>query len=311
MNGLDRFKTEREVLNRFCKLTHQKAFIIHQKDQKFAQALKDVEYTEILGDDELVRDGKSEGMIMAILMAKLLGKDYIGFIDTDNFVPGSVWEYVKIYANGFSMTTTPYAMVRVLWIYKRHFHGRNKLFRKRGRVSSINNQFLNSLIGRITGFESDIIQTSCAGEHAMTLKLAETLPFASGYAVETYELAYIMERFGGIKPVLESEIATHGIEVSQIESRNPHVHELRGRESHIIREMLLPSLSSICYSPLCDQNLRERILKILISEGCLGSGERPPPPQIYPPVKNIDFERFAKVIEPQLSTYSALSRKKP
>ena len=306
----DRFKAEHEVLKRFCEFTQQKAYIIHQKDEQFAKALRETGYTEILDENGLVRDGKCEGMIIGILMAKLLGKEYIGFVDTDNFIPGSVWEYITSFAAGFSMASTPYAMVRILWKYKHHIRGESKFFRRWGRVSLINNQFLNSLIGRATGFESDIIQTSCAGEHAITLKLAEILPFASGYAVETYELVYILENFGKQDAAVDSDIAHHGIEIFQIETRNPHVHEFRNQESHLLQEMLLPSLSSIYHSSLCDQSLKEKILRVLISEGCLNPGEEPPPPRIYPPISVMDSEHFAEILKSRFHLYSSTGRKR-
>ena len=304
----DRFRTEQEILNRFCLLAQRKAYIIHQKDPLIAWALKEAGYTKILDENELIRDGKSEGVIVGILLAKLLNKDYIGLVDTGNFIPGSIWEYVRIYAAGFSMSEAPYTMVRISCGYKGRFREGTRFFKKWSKMFSINNQFLNALVKRIKGFDSDIIQTSCAGEHAMTIKLAELLPFASGYAAETYELVYILEKFGRMRAEDGGEEGE--VEIFQIEARNPHVHALREREPKILREMLLPSLSSIYHSFLCDEDLRERILRVLVNEGCLRRGGEPPPPLVYPPLKEVNFERFAEIVKPELSSYSVLGRGK-
>ena len=65
-----------------------------------------------------IRDGKAEGMIIGILMAKMHNKKYVGFIDSDNYFPGAVNEYCKIYAVGFGMASTPYSNIRISWLYK-------------------------------------------------------------------------------------------------------------------------------------------------------------------------------------------------
>lgn len=57
-------------------------------------------------------------MIIGILLAKMQLKKYIGFIDSDNYFPGAVNEYVKIFASGFKMSITPYSNVRVSWLSK-------------------------------------------------------------------------------------------------------------------------------------------------------------------------------------------------
>ena len=115
---VDTFVSEQDILARFCHATRRQALIVHQKDPVLAQALKQADYGELLDEDGLVRSGKSEGMIIGILLAMLHGKEYVGFIDTDNYIPGAVWEYVKHYAIGFSLAKSPYAMARILWRYK-------------------------------------------------------------------------------------------------------------------------------------------------------------------------------------------------
>ncbi|GAH80112.1 unnamed protein product, partial [marine sediment metagenome] len=80
---VDRFSIEKDTLAQYCHFTRRSAFIVHQKDPVLAKAVADSGYTELLGEDGLLRDGKSEGMIVALLLAMLLQRSYIGFIDAD------------------------------------------------------------------------------------------------------------------------------------------------------------------------------------------------------------------------------------
>ena len=303
---VDRFMMEKGTLNQFCQFTRRQALIIHQKDPVLAQAMTEAGYTDLLGKDELVRDGKAEGMVLAMLMAVTAKKKHIGFIDADNYFPGAVWEYVKCYAAGFSMAKSPYAMVRILWHYKPKISG-GIYFKKWGRVSETTNKCMNSLISAQTGFETDIIRTGNAGEHAMTLKLAEILPYASGYAVEPQELMSILEGFGGVLPMEQPTAAKHGIEVFQIETRNPHLHEEKGVEH--LEEMLLPGLGSIYYSPLCQEETKQLIIDQLLSQNAIKPNEELPRPRLSPPLKEADLKKFAKFVEEHLESYSALEGK--
>ena len=247
---IDTFRSEQDILSWFCRATNRQAVIVHQKDPYIAQALEKANYTELLDDDGLVRSGKCEGMILGILLARLRGKDYVGFIDTDNYIPGAVWEYVKHFAIGFNLAKSPYAIVRILWRYKPKVEG-ELYFKKWGRVSEITNKHINHFISTKGKFESEIVTTANAREHAMSLHLAERLTYATGYGVETQELISIIEQFGGILPLGDKEVAEKGVEIIQTETINPHLHEERGGE-HLLQEMLLPSLSVIYHSQICE-----------------------------------------------------------
>ena len=59
----------------------------------------------------------------------------------------------------------------------------------------------------------------------MSLKLAELLTYSSGYAIESYEIVNILEEFGGIIPTLNQASMDKGVEIMQVETRNPHFHE--------------------------------------------------------------------------------------
>ena len=303
---IDRFRMEKDALSQYCHFTRRSALIIHQKDPVLAKALAESGYTELLGEDGLLRDGKCEGMIAAMLLAMLLKKSYVGFIDADNYFPGSVLEYVKCYAAGFSLATSPYSMVRIVWRYKPKVSV-GIYFRKLGRVSEITNKHMNSLISANTGFETEIIRTANAGEHAMSLSLAQLLTYASGYAVETRELLSIFEGFGGVLPLAQPTVVKQGVEIFQIETRNPHLHEERGTR-HLQADMLLPSLGVVYWSQLCDADTRENIVNELISQRILKQKkEEPPPPQMYRAPNEIDLVKFRKVISENLASYSALA----
>ena len=303
---VDRFRMEKDALAQYCHFTRRSALIIHQKDPALAEALGEAGYAELLGDDGLLKNGKSEAMIVAMLLAMVAKKKYIGFIDADNYFPGSVLEYARCYAAGFSLATSPYVMVRILWRYKPKVSA-GMYFRKWGRVSEISNKYMNSLISSNTDFETEIARTSNAGEHAMSLRLAELLPYASGYAIEPQELLSIFEAFGGVLPMAQTAVAKHGVEIFQIESRNPHLHEEKGSQ-HLNEEMLLPGLSAIYHSALCDEGTKEGILKELISQGLIkDEKETPPRPELYKAPRSVDLNKFHEIMADKMETYSALA----
>ena len=301
---VDRFGMERDTLEQYCHFTQRQALIVHQKDPALAQALIKARYTELLDEEgKVIRNGKSEGMVIGLLMAMLAEKEYVGFIDADNYFPGSVWEYVKCYAAGFGIAQSPYSMVRILWRYKPKVSG-EIYFRKWGRVSETTNKCMNSLISSKTGFETDIIKTANAGEHAMSIKLAKIIPFATGYAVEPQELVSICEDYGGVLPTANRRIAKDGIEIFQIESRNPHFHEERGVVH--LRHMLLQGLSTVYHSKLCDEDTKKLVLRELSAQRARKRGEEPAEPYLNPPLNTMNIKGFTNSMAEHMNSYSAL-----
>ncbi|MDQ3717576.1 MAG: mannosyl-3-phosphoglycerate synthase [Thermoproteota archaeon] len=300
---VDRYKLEKDALQQFNRFVGRNAFILHQRDPVVSEVLRDVGYNSILGPDGTVRTGKAEGMIVGMLLAKMAGKEYVGFIDADNYVPGAVNEYVKIFASGIAMSQTPYVMVRISWIYKPKISETGLYFSKWGRVSEVTNQHLNSLVSYYTGFETEVMRTGNSGEHCMSLKLAELLTYSSGYAIEPYEIVNVLEEFGGIIPTVNQEAMDKGVEIMQVETRNPHFHEDKG-DDHL-KEMVIGSLSSIYHSKICPPKVREKILETLRSKNMLSESEQqePPTPHKIEPFKDVDVRRFAKVLS-KASTYA-------
>jgi len=300
---VDRFRMEGDALNQLCRFTVREALIAHQKDPAIGEAMGEAGYDDLLGTDGLVRDGKSEAMLIGLLMAKAAGKEYVGFIDADNYFPGAVLEYVRNYAAGFSLTQSPYSMVRILWQYKPKISG-GLFFKKWGRVSEVTNKHLNDLISTKTGFETEVVKTGNAGEHAMSMKLAEILPYASGYAVEPQELVSIFEDFGGILPTKNLKAMEQGIDIFQIETRNPHLHEEKGDEH--LQGMLLAAMSTIYHSPLCGAELKRVILAELVKQGILKDGEEPPHIHIATPPKKVNINKFINAIKSDFDKYHVL-----
>ncbi len=293
---VDRFKLEKEALEQFNRFVGKNTLILHQKDPGLSDALKEVDYTSIFGPDDIVRNGKAEGMVIGMLLAKMAGKGYVGFIDADNYIPGSVNEYVKIFASGIAMSNTPYTMVRISWIYKPKWSesGQTHEMRKWGRVSEITNQYLNDLVSYYTGFETEVMRTGNSGEHCMSMKLAELLTYSSGFSVEPYEIVNILEEFGGILPTENQDAMDKGIEVMQVETRNPHFHEEKG-DDHL-NEMVNGSLGCIYHSKICPPRLRDKISEWLRGREIIQEGREPDLLKNINSFKNIDMHQFAKIL---------------
>lgn len=297
---VDRYKLEKEALEQFNRFVGKNALILHQKDPGLSDALKEVGYNSIFGPDDIVRNGKAEGMITGMLLAKMAGKDYVGFIDADNYVPGAVNEYVKIFASGLAMSNSPYTMVRISWIYKPKVSESGLYFSKWGRVSEITNQYLNSLVSYYTGFETEVMRTGNSGEHCMSMKLAELLTYSSGFSVEPYEIVNVLEEFGGILPTENQEAMDKGIEISQVETRNPHFHEEKG-DDHI-KEMFFGSLGCIYHSKICPPRLREKIVEELRNRTMLEEGQEIDTLRKISPFNKIDMRQFANILHERASS---------
>ncbi|MCL1886047.1 MAG: bifunctional mannosyl-3-phosphoglycerate synthase/mannosyl-3 phosphoglycerate phosphatase [Dehalococcoidia bacterium] len=297
-SGIDYFKSELDILERFCQSTGRRAIIVHQRDPFLARAVECSGYSELLDDDGYIRSGKSEGMLVGLLLCAMLEKEYVGFIDADNFVPGAVWEYVKHYAIGFVLAQSPLSMVRILWHYKPKMIG-ELYFKKWGRVSEVTNRYMNHFISTKGRFETGVVKTSNAGEHAMSLNLAMRLPYATGYAVETQELISVLEQFGGAVPVADNLVTQNGVDIIQTETINPHLHEERNDNEHLFQGMLVPSLAVIYHSQLCEDSTRKLILNQLVESECIAQDQEVPHVHLLPPPQKADIKLFAEALETQ------------
>jgi mannosyl-3-phosphoglycerate synthase len=294
---VDRYNMEKNAIENIRMFTKKDIIVAHQKDPSIARAFADTGYTAILGEDGRIKDGKAEGMIVGTMLACLAGKKYLGFIDADNYIPGAVFEYVRAYATGFSLSQSPYSMVRMLWHSKPKVVESHLYFAKYGRASVITNDFLNRLISYHTGFETEVIKTGNAGEHALSTNLALLLDYASGYAIEPYHFINLIEKFGGLSESVHPEVMKQGVNVYQIESRNPHLHASKG-EKHV-QSMISSSLQALYHSSAASQTLRQEILVEMRRRRLIGRDEEPAQVTRYPALGCIDRDKFAESLNDQ------------
>ncbi len=302
---VDRFAMEVEAIRQLGRFMDKRMIIVHQQDLGLADVLKKTGYDSILDSQDRIRGGKAEGMVLGLIVAKMYNKDYVGFIDSDNYVPGAVNEYVKIFAAGFGMSNTPYCNVRISWVFKPKVRNNSLQFSKWGRVSEITNKNLNSLLATITGFETEVIKTGNAGEHALSMPLAECLHYAGGYSIESHEFIDIFEKFGGLLPSNYPQVIDKGVEIFQIETRNPHFHEEKG-VAHL-NEMLEASLATIYRSEICPQDLKESILDVFRGDGRNSKKvDFKKKDHLMEPINTIDMPEFEKGVRDKADTFLKL-----
>ncbi len=300
---------EREALLQFCHLVQRPAVLVHQRDPGVGAAFEFAGYSDILDEKGLVRNGKAEGMIIGMMIAKLCRKDYIGFIDADNYVPGAVHEYAKEYAAGFHLAHTPYAMTRISWHSKPKIQGTKLFFNRWGRCSENTNYFLNQLVSHYSGFGTEIIKTGNAGEHALSMALAERLKLASGYAVEPYEYIHLLELFGGVHASPFPEVMKKGVEIFQIETRNPHFHEDKG-DDHVA-DMQNVALNVLFYSTICPNPLKDEIRDYLRDNHGLDERGEPSEVRIYPAIHTVDQDAFLRKLADSGETFEQIEHVLP
>ena len=297
---IDRFQLEKEALENFAKFTGKKILVVHQKDPGIARAFAESGYPELIDDHGLVRSGKAEGMIMGTLLAKWLGKKYIGFVDSDNYFPGAVNEYVKEYAAGFAMNDSNNTFVRISWHSKPKIVESNLFFAKWGRSSFQSNMMLNRLLTQYSGFETEIVKTGNAGEHALTVDLALKLEYAAGYAVETHHYVNLLEQYGGLLEGGQNTDVSDKITMCQIESRNPHMHDSKGDEH--VEDMIDASLSVIYHSPLCSDTLKQDIMENVKMRHGDGAPEELAPVRVYPSLSKMNVDTFLECCNEALAS---------
>jgi mannosyl-3-phosphoglycerate synthase len=71
---LEQFEMERDLVERYCRMATKQAMIVHQKDPALADAFRHVGYDAVLDETGEVADGKAEGMMSGILLARLAGR---------------------------------------------------------------------------------------------------------------------------------------------------------------------------------------------------------------------------------------------
>lgn len=326
----DKYKAERAMLTDFCGGCTRGALIVHQTNPNLASAFATASLPEILDYNASagrIRSGKGEAMMVGTVLAKLQGKQFVGFIDADNFVPGAVHEYCKIFATGlYQALDNPtsscldtgeqtLAMVRIKWKSKPKIVDGKLVNQESGRCSRIVNAWMNRLLTSIIMREehSNFIQTANAGEHAMSTDLALRLNFATGYAVEPYQIVNLLESSGafpcppipppspfvcgddGTRPLLAAN-SVPKIKIMQIETLNPHIHDFSKGDEHIAR-MQAQGLGTIFHSSLINQETKKQLEAYIGDElGKVVNGGIPEVPRTYPCMQGRKLEAFWKSI---------------
>ena len=306
---VDRYEIETQTVEEFCRRAERPALTVHQRDPGLASALKVAGAPELIDDDGLVRMGKGEGMLVGMALAALTGRRYVGYVDADNYVPGSVNEYCKAFAAGLHLADSPFAMVRISWHSKPKLQDGRLFFSRRGRASEVTNHFLNQLIAEYSGFGTDVIATGNAGEHAMTLDLGLRMRMAGGFAVEPFQYVDVFEQFGGVLESAHPDVMGSSVQVRQIETRNPHFHDNKG-EGHV-NDMRLQALHVLYHSPVCLPPVREAIREFLTAQGALEPGAEPPRERIYPPVGSLALDQMLDVLTSEARTFRQIERNLP
>ena len=298
---VDRYEIEAQTVEQFCRLAGRSAISVHQRDPGVAGAFKAAGMSELIDDGGLVRTGKGEAMLIGMALAAMTGRRYLGYVDADNYVPGSVHEYCKVYAAGLHLADSPYAMVRISWHSKPKLRDGRLFFSRKGRSSAITNEWLNRFLAEYSGFGTEVIATGNAGEHAMTLDLGLKLRLAGGFAVEPYEYLDLFEQFGGVLESTNSDVMANSVPVLQIETRNPHFHDNKGEEH--VQGMRMQALNVLYHSPVTLPAVRQEIVGFMVEQGVLGIGQEPPRERIYPPVGTLDLDLLYDALDAEALSF--------
>jgi len=306
------YEAECESLLKFGKVANRSVIVRHQGESTFARAFQEAGMPELLhhpgtstpkGKIHVPRmhNGKGEAMILGVIIAKLVGRKFVGFIDADNRIPGSVLEYCKVYAAGLHYALyhnkrtkrDEHAMVRIKWKSKPKVRNGELEFEEFGRSSRVVNEWMNRLLKVLGGDATPktMIGTGNAGEHAMDVELALKLRFATGYAVEPFQLIDLWERFG-----VSNDPSSRPVHILQIETCNPHIHSANRLDGHIAR-MQAQGLSTIYHSRLTPSRLKDE-LRVYMKDNLatvVDSTGEPEPPRMYRPLNSLDWRIFAKV----------------
>lgn len=302
----DNYREECILLQGFCENTDRTGIIIHQKDKGIADAFLAAGMENVVEKKEdtyHVRNGKGEGMMIGVVIAKLKGKAYVGFIDADNRVPGSVHEYCKVFAAGLHHATNapqsptdcdhnkhatdgkPHSMVRIKWNSKPKIQDGQLEFTTSGRCSIVVNGWMNKYLNAIVKDTSsqemvgnvnvgELIETANAGEHAMDIDLAFKLRFATSYAVEPFQLVDLLERYGNQHSDSNAAFSTSSrrINVLQVKTSNPHIHDIGKGEDHIW-DMQVKGLGTVFHSKILEAQVKADLQADMIKQ--FGTKMRP------------------------------------
>jgi mannosyl-3-phosphoglycerate synthase len=301
----DKYQVEISAIRQLVRFTDKRMVVIHQSDQGLKQAFKKVGYRSILDSRGNIIDGRTGALIIGMLIAKMFHREYVGFIDGSNYLPGAANEYVKIFAAGFGMSNAPYTNVRVSWSHRPMIKDNSLHFAKLERVSKEENRYLNTVLSSITGFETDIIVTASSNDHALSIPLAECLHFSAGLPIEQYELIDMFEKFGGL--LADYPQTTREVEVFQIESRNPHFKDVDKDNDKNSTRMLETFLLNLYRSKICSYSLKkilDQMRKGTSVEKNLSTSRKSMKCRLLEPIKSVQISEFKKELLNESKTFT-------
>lgn len=282
---IDRFGLEKEIVSEFNDATGRRVLHLNQHDPELAKAIQATGLDEITDDTGIVKPGKGEAMLAGMMIADSNGSDSVGFIDADNYVPGAVNEYVRIFAATMTVAQSDFTMGRISWQSKPKVENGELVFNRWGRTTAASNRILNEVLSHYLGEGSRVISTANAGEHVISMELARTMRMYGGYGAETGEIVDMMEQFGGIIAPPDGLTLPGCVDIVQTETINPHFHEDKG-EDHV-EAMRAISLATITASPICPPSVKAAYQTTT------------PPPTRYPSLASlgtkIDIERITSL----------------
>lgn len=269
---------------------HQKLYILHQKDARVARFFKNAGVDHILGPDDMVRDGKGEGMYIGALFAAALGYPrWVIFYDADNLVPSALLEYTlalsQLFIRGAAAAAGDplYAEdlldslhnVRICWAAKPEMRGGKLKFTALGRCTSVISPLFSTLLEDWFGIPRYPIISSNAGEQGLSIAALKSVRFSSGYSIETFQFLELLAK------AVEERRECGKVIVQQYHAQSPHFHTKRDRQH--IHNMIAQSLGSFL---LFRSRLPERIIDH-IGQICDELAIAPVYPLVYPAIEDL------------------------
>jgi mannosyl-3-phosphoglycerate synthase len=199
-------------------------------------------------------------------------------------------------------------MVRISWMSKPKIQDGRLFFNRWGRTSQVTNEYLNLLLAEYSGFGTNIIATGNAGEHALSVDLGMKMCVASGFAVEPHQYIELFEQFGGVMPTPNPAILKRGVDIYQIETRNPHFHEDKGADH--VQEMRLQALNVLYHSPICLDSVRKEIERFLRKQDVITDDEKPPRELVYRALDEMDLDAFLEALLAEEETFTQIRQRR-
>ncbi len=255
-------------------------------DPVWGEVLNKTPFKRLLTNDGTIKPGIGEAYILGTLITNWMSNSYIGYLDGNNLLSGTAYEYAMAFLSIFNtMKTFNHIMVRIKRSTKGWLANNHKSLRKVAKVSQIINDLVNTAISKHKGEYVDFIQTADTIDMGMTLEMAEKLPWVGGRCPGLFHLVYILERcWLDKKRWVRCPFAWLRAYITQVEAITPHaLYDIDDKE---LFARLVECLGIIYHSKIADSDIKEKILSILKKYGY--EEDEPPRPVVYPPTISVD-----------------------